>query len=61
VLFNTSIRENLLFAKPDATEDEIIEALKAANAWDFIQDKMAEDGIDTIVGATGGKLSGGQK
>lgn len=61
VLFNTTIRENLLFAQPNATEDEMIEALKAANAWDFIQDKMTEHGLDTVVGATGGKLSGGQK
>jgi len=36
-LFNTSIRENMQFAKPDATEEEMIEALKAANAWEFIQ------------------------
>ncbi len=36
VLFNQSIRENMLFAKPDATDQEIIEALKAANAWDFV-------------------------
>jgi ABC-type multidrug transport system fused ATPase/permease subunit len=45
VLFNTSIRENMLFAKPDATEQEIEEALIAANAWDFIND--LEKGIDT--------------
>jgi ABC-type multidrug transport system fused ATPase/permease subunit len=36
VLFNTTIRKNMLFAKPTATETEIIDALKAANAWDFI-------------------------
>jgi len=36
VLFNTTIRENMYFAKPDATDKEIEEALKAANAWDFI-------------------------
>ena len=36
VLFNTTIEENLKFAKPDATRDEIEEALKAANAWEFI-------------------------
>jgi ABC-type multidrug transport system fused ATPase/permease subunit len=40
VLFNCSIKENMLFAKPDATDDEIITALKNANAWDFIQEKM---------------------
>jgi len=36
VLLNTTIRENLMFAKPDATEKEMIDALKAANAWSFI-------------------------
>jgi ABC-type multidrug transport system fused ATPase/permease subunit len=50
----------MLFAKPDATELEIIDALKAANAWEFIQSKMTM-GLDTLVGGTGGALSGGQK
>ena len=36
VLLNQSIRENMLFAKPEATDQEIIEALKAANAWEFV-------------------------
>ena len=54
VLFNTTIKENMLFAKPDATDDEIIEALKAAKAWDFIKKKMSEKGIDTHVGQAGG-------
>lgn len=36
-MFNTTIRKNMRFAKPDATDAEIIDALKAANAWDFIQ------------------------
>jgi ABC-type multidrug transport system fused ATPase/permease subunit len=40
VLFNATIKENMLFAKPDATEEEIIDALKAANAYDFILEKM---------------------
>jgi ABC-type multidrug transport system fused ATPase/permease subunit len=53
-LFNTTIRENLKFAMPNATEEEMIEALKAANAWSFIQDKFGEKGIDTHVGASGG-------
>ena len=60
ILFNTSIRENMRFAKPDATEEEIVEALKAANAWTFIKNNMA-DGLDTHVGSGGGQLSGGQK
>jgi len=54
VLFNASIKENMLFAKPDATNDEIIQALKDANAWDFIQKKMGSTGIDTQVGGSGG-------
>ena len=48
------------FAKPDATEPEIIQALKDANAWDFINEKMT-NGIETMVGGAGGSLSGGQK
>jgi ATP-binding cassette subfamily B (MDR/TAP) protein 1 len=59
ILFNTSIRENMLFAKPDATDDEIKQALKDSNAWNFIQ--KFEKGIDTNVGSGGGQLSGGQK
>lgn len=59
VLFNTTIRENMKFAKADATEEEMIEALKAANAWSFITGKLGEKGIDTHVGASGGQLSGG--
>jgi len=59
VLFNTTIRDNFHFANPKATDKMIEEALRAANAWDFIQ-KM-EKGLDTIVGGSGGALSGGQK
>lgn len=47
----------MLFANPNAKDDEIIGCLKAANAWDFIS-KM-ETGLDTIVGGSGGSLSGG--
>jgi ABC-type multidrug transport system fused ATPase/permease subunit len=54
VLFNTSIRENLRFGKPEATDDEIVEALKNANAYDFIVSKMGKDGISTKVGNSGG-------
>jgi len=61
VLFNASIKENMLFAKPDATDDEIIQALKDANAWSFIEKKMTKTGIETQVGGSGGQLSGGQK
>ena len=59
VLFNTSIRENMKFAKPDATDQEIQDALIAANAWTFIQ--KITTGLDTIVGGSAGSLSGGQK
>jgi ATP-binding cassette subfamily B (MDR/TAP) protein 1 len=59
VLFNASVRENMKFSKPDATDKEIMEALEAANAWTFI--KNIQTGLDTIVGGSGGSLSGGQK
>ena len=57
-MFNTTIRENMQFAKPGATEQEIIQALQDANAWDFIKDKMTK-GLDTEIGGVGGQLSGG--
>ena len=58
-LFHSSIRANLLFAKPDATEDELQRAVIAAN----LSDKMHElpDGLDTVVGERGYRLSGGEK
>lgn len=59
VLLNESIKENLLNAKPDATDDEIYQALKSSMAYEFVSD--LPDGIDTNVGAIGSKLSGGQK
>src|SRR3990167_9314084 len=59
VLFAMSVRENLLMAKPTATEVELVEALKKANAWIFVQ--KLENKIDTYVGAGGSQLSGGQK
>ena len=58
-LFNGTIRDNLLYAKPDATEEELIEACKRANIYDFIENQ--ETGLDTIVGNRGLKLSGGEK
>ena len=61
MLFNCSIKENLLYGEPEATDEQIIQALKAANAWNFINDKMGENGINTNVGNAGGQLSGGQK
>jgi subfamily B ATP-binding cassette protein MsbA len=59
ILFNDTIRENLLIGKEHATEEEIIDALKIANAWEFV--KELPKGIDTNIGDSGNKLSGGQK
>ena len=58
-LFNGSIMENIAYAKPEATFEEIMEAAKIANAHHFILAKP--DGYDTIVGERGNKLSGGEK
>ncbi len=59
LLFGGSIRENLLYGKPDATEAELIEAAKQSNSWEFISE--FPEGLDTKVGERGVKLSGGQK
>ena len=59
MLFNATIRENILYGRLDATEDEIIAAAKAANAHDFIM--QMPHGYDTIVGDRGSALSGGQR
>ena len=58
-LFNGTIRDNLLYARPEATEAELIEACQKANIYDFIQNQ--EEGLDTVVGNRGLKLSGGEK
>ncbi len=58
-LFNMTIRENILAAKPDATEDELVEAARAANALAFIE--SLPDGWGAVVGDRGLKLSGGQR
>ncbi len=58
-LFNSTVRENLLFAKPDATDEEIISACRDANIHDFIM--TLPQGYDTLVGNRGFKLSGGEK
>ena len=58
-LFNGTVRENLLYAKPEATEAEMIDACQKANIWDFISKQP--DGLDTMVGNRGLKLSGGEK
>jgi ATP-binding cassette subfamily B protein len=59
LLFGGSIRENIAYAKPDASEEEIIAAAKKANAWQFIE--TFPEGLDTLVGERGIKLSGGQR
>ena len=58
-LFNDTIRANILFGKPDATEDEMIAAAKKARCHDFIM--ALPNGYDTVVGDGGGMLSGGEK
>jgi ATP-binding cassette subfamily B protein len=58
-LFYDTIRSNLLYAKPDATDAEVIAAAKAANIHDFIV--SLPDGYDTVVGERGYRLSGGER
>ncbi len=58
-LFHGTIRENIMFGKPDATEEELIRAAEIANASEFIE--RMPDGFDTLIGERGVKLSGGQK
>ena len=59
LLFGGTIRENIAYGKPGATDAEIIEAAQRANAWQFIQ--AFPEGLDTVVGERGIKLSGGQR
>ena len=59
ILFNDTIKNNLLLGKQNATDAEIIDALKVANAYEFVKD--LPDGIETNIGDSGNKLSGGQK
>ena len=59
MLFDCSIRENICYAKSDASEEEIVAACKEANAYDFIQKLPMQ--LDTNVGEGGAQLSGGQK
>lgn len=59
ILFSDSVKSNILMGKPEATDEEVIAAAKAANAHDFIED--LPEGYDTLVGERGVKLSGGQK
>ncbi|TFZ65302.1 ATP-binding cassette domain-containing protein [Hymenobacter sp. UV11] len=59
LLFGGTIRENIAYGKPDATDAEIIEAAQRANTWQFIS--AFPEGLDTVVGDRGIKLSGGQR
>jgi ATP-binding cassette subfamily B protein len=59
MLFHRSLRENLRYGRPDATDDEVLAAAEAANCTDFINE--LPEGIDTVVGDRGAKLSGGQR
>ena len=59
ILFNDTIKNNLLIGKESASDEEIIEALKVANAWEFVE--QLPNGIHTNIGDSGNKLSGGQK
>jgi len=58
-LFNASVRENIAYAKPDASDKEIVEAAKGANAYEFIE--QLQDKLDTQIGDRGVILSGGQR
>ena len=58
-LFNASIKENILYGRLDATDEEVVEAAKRANIHDYIM--SLEDGYNTVIGERGGRLSGGQK
>jgi len=59
ILFNDSVKNNILLGDETATDQQVIEALKIANAWEFVKD--LPEGIDTNIGDSGNKLSGGQK
>lgn len=59
ILFGGTIRENIAYGNPDASQEEIIEAAKKSNSWEFI--KTFPEGLNTVVGERGVKLSGGQR
>lgn len=59
LLFGGTIRENILYGKPDASDDELMEASRKSNSWEFIN--TFPNKFDTIVGERGVKLSGGQR
>lgn len=57
--FNESVADNLRFARPDATDEELVTALKRARAWEFVSE--LPDGLEAKIGESGGSLSGGQR
>ena len=59
ILFNDSIKSNIMLGKDNASDTQVIKALKIANAWEFVKD--LPNGINTNIGDSGNKLSGGQK
>ena len=59
ILFNDTVKGNLLIANQNASDEEIIDALKIANAWEFVE--LLPKGIESNIGDSGNKLSGGQK
>lgn len=59
ILFGGTIRENILYGKEDATDEEVIQAAKQANCWEYIE--SFPEGLDTLIGERGVKLSGGQR
>ncbi|WP_030156861.1 ABC transporter ATP-binding protein [Glycomyces sp. NRRL B-16210] len=59
VLFEGTIRENIAYGMPEAGEERVTQALRDANAWEFVRD--LPDGLDTVVGERGARLSGGQR
>jgi ATP-binding cassette subfamily B protein len=58
-MFHDTIRANLAYAKPDATDDEMVDALRSAQVWDLVS--SLPDGLDTVVGDRGHRLSGGER
>ncbi|MFB0517314.1 MAG: ATP-binding cassette domain-containing protein, partial [Candidatus Neomarinimicrobiota bacterium] len=59
LLFNTTVRDNILYGDSNASDKQLIAAAEAAHAWEFIQE--LPEGMDTIIGELGAQLSGGQR
>ena len=59
ILFNDTVRNNVALGLPNTPEEKLVEALKAAHAWDFVSDMP--DGLDANIGERGSRLSGGQR